>query len=261
MVNKVQERKYSFLFHICTGLLTGMLRRCQDTWSGSSPSRYLKGWKSSNPGGDKTSDGSAVWGQRDTRGTSSGGQVDKREELWRLQKILSNKMGSLSQTNMKNTEANVQVHDLNQKTMQALGSLAAAYAVFEKAGGKLNVGNSECDVILEESRAATDEFQQAQRVQERAREELYVAHEAHAMAFMDLQERVAKMSDCQEVVDEKCRFLNDSDAKFNETKESPKVLKIRSGLTGNDEPPRIGGVRDHRRRPDREPWVYGPAHA
>ena len=57
-----------------------------------------------------------------------------QEELGRLQKILS-------QTYKKNTEANANVNDLNQKTMQALDTLAAVYAVFGKAGGNLNVEN------------------------------------------------------------------------------------------------------------------------
>ena len=65
--------------------------------------------------------------------------------------------------------------------------------------------------IFAESRAAMD------GVQERAMEELYDAEETHAMAFMDLQEKMSKWSD-QEVVDEKCRLLKGSGAKFNEAK-------------------------------------------
>ena len=49
-------------------------------------------------------------------------------DLWSLQKILHNKRGSPSQTYTKNTEANAEVYDLNQKTMQALESLAVVYA-------------------------------------------------------------------------------------------------------------------------------------
>ena len=44
------------------------------------------------------------------------------------------KKGSLSQTYKKNTEANAKVYDLNEKRMQALETLAAVYAIFEKAG-------------------------------------------------------------------------------------------------------------------------------
>ena len=82
------------------------------------------------------------------------------------------------------------VYDLNQKTMQTLESPAVVHAVFEKAGGNLDVENSECDVVFAESRAAMDEFNEAQRVQEFAREELYDAQESRAMSFMDLQESV-----------------------------------------------------------------------
>ena len=46
-------------------------------------------------------------------------------------------------------------------------------------------------------------------------EEQNDAQEAIVMAFMDLQERMSVVSDCQEVVDVKCRFLKDSGAKFN----------------------------------------------
>ena len=75
------------------------------------------------------------------------------------------------------------------------------------------------------------------------------------MAFMDLPERVANMSDCQEVVDEKCRFLKDSGTKFNErSKEKRRRCSISSEGTQETMPPRIGGVRD-RRRLEREPGM------
>ena len=84
--------------------------------------------------------------------------------------------------------------------MQTLESLAVVCAVFENVGENLNMENSECDVIFAESRVAMDEFNEAQRMQECAREELYDAQERHGVAFMDLQERLCKLSDCQEVV-------------------------------------------------------------
>ena len=64
-------------------------------------------------------------------------------EMWKLQKILSSRKGSLSQTYKKNTEANRKVYDLNQKTMQALSNLALVYARFEEAGVDLEVETSE----------------------------------------------------------------------------------------------------------------------
>ena len=110
--------------------------------------------------------------------------------------------------------------------MQALESLAAVCAVFVKAEEVLNLENSECDIVFEGFRAM-DENNKAQKVQERAREKLHDAQqEAHAMAFMDLQERMSKMSDCQEVVDVKCQFLKDSGA--TKQRERPKMCKIKS---------------------------------
>ena len=43
--------------------------------------------------------------------------------------------------------------------MQALETLAAVYAVFEKAGENLNVESSEGDVFFADVHAAKDEFQ------------------------------------------------------------------------------------------------------
>ena len=95
-------------------------------------------------GGDKAV--YSGWSRRDTRGTRSSGQADDTEiwentsenllritpaEMWKLQKILSSRKGSVSQTYKKNTEANMKVYDLNQKTMQALSNLALVHARFE----------------------------------------------------------------------------------------------------------------------------------
>ena len=175
------------------------------------------------------------WGHRDTRGTSSGGQVDKREtregtieeflnitpeELWRLQKILGNKKGSLNQTCKKITEANAKVYDLNQKTMQASESLAAVYAVFENAGGDLNVGTRSATLSSHNIELPWMSSTWPSRTRSVRGEELYDAQEAHAMAFMDLQERMSKM-----------KFLNKRSSAMQ--RERPKMLKIKSRYTEN----------------------------
>ena len=105
------------------------------------------------------------------------------EDLWRLQKILSNKKESLSQTYKKNTEANANVCDFNQKTMQALETLAAVYAVFEKAGENLNVETSE--VLCADGRAATEEFNERHHNQEHMRGVLHDFQESLGNAFID----------------------------------------------------------------------------
>ena len=48
-----------------------------------------------------------------------------RSKLWELQRLLNNRLGSLCATCKKNAEANTRGFDLNQKNMQALGTLAA----------------------------------------------------------------------------------------------------------------------------------------
>ena len=133
----------------------------------------------------------------DTRGTSSSGQADNSdtkeeakekflnitpEELWRPRKILSNKKGSLSENYKKNTEA-TRRSTISTRRRCKLWNLWQPCMLSSRRPEKI----SECDVTFEESRAAVDEFNGAQRVQEGAREELHDAQEAHAMAFMDLQ--------------------------------------------------------------------------
>ena len=54
-----------------------------------------------------------------------------RAKLWELQRLLDDRNGSLSATYKKNAEANTRAYDLNQKTMQALGTLAEEYEAFE----------------------------------------------------------------------------------------------------------------------------------
>ena len=46
------------------------------------------------------------------------------KKLWELQRLLNHRKGSLSSTYKKNAEANTRAYDLNQKTMQALDTLA-----------------------------------------------------------------------------------------------------------------------------------------
>ena len=53
------------------------------------------------------------------------------QRLGELHRLLNSRKGSLSATYMKNAEANDKACDLNQKTIQALDSLAEDYVVFE----------------------------------------------------------------------------------------------------------------------------------
>ena len=62
--------------------------------------------------------------------------------------------------------------------MQALETLAAVYAVFEKAGG---------DVLCADGRAAMEEFIEAQQNQERMRGVLHDSRESVDNAFIEMQ--------------------------------------------------------------------------
>ena len=111
-----------------------------------------------------------------------GGNEREVPEHRRLQKILSNKKGSLSQLYKKNTGANAKVFDFNQKTMQALETLAA-------------VGDG---------RAVMEEFNEAQHNQERTRGVLHDSRESLENAFV--------------VFTEACRGLEDAGKMVAETK-------------------------------------------
>ena len=86
-------------------------------------------------------------------------------DLSNLQNILHSEKGSLGNTYKTNAEANAEVHDLNQKTMNALGTLAFLFSTFEKAELFDN------DVVIMQE--ATMRANVAQRSAETAQEQVY----------------------------------------------------------------------------------------
>ena len=54
-----------------------------------------------------------------------------RSRLGELHRLLNNRKGSPSVTYKKNAEANNRAHDMNQKSVQALDTLAEQYEAFE----------------------------------------------------------------------------------------------------------------------------------
>ena len=61
-------------------------------------------------------------------------------------RLLNNREGSQSATCKKNAEANTRAHDLNQKTMQALDTLAEEYEIFEEPMKKVTFETEEGDM-------------------------------------------------------------------------------------------------------------------
>ena len=139
-----------------------LVKRCRVAnvicvWSRSTPSWYQKDWKPKASGGDRASEGQTGWKHSRHQLQRSGGQHRDMEntsekvpadcaELWKLQKILTSREGSLSQTYKNSTEANTKVYDLNQRTMQAHNNLALIFASFEPSGANLEVEISEEDL-------------------------------------------------------------------------------------------------------------------
>ena len=98
--------------------------------------------------------------------------------------------GRLSATYEENSEANTKVYDINQKTMQAFGTLAVVYATFEEARANLEIENSEGDPLYADERVATNEFATAQRPQARLQDELKSSRESLDIAVLDVGEAV-----------------------------------------------------------------------
>ena len=114
---------------------------------------------------------------RDTKENASEQESAKDPEatekkLWELHCLLDNRKESLSSKNKKNTEANTKVNDLNQKTMQALDALAEDYEIFEDTMKKVRHETEEGDMLFAVAYEAMEEFDKAQREQDRLQDEL-----------------------------------------------------------------------------------------
>ena len=89
-----------------------------------------------------------------------------------LQKILSNKKGSLSATHKKNSEANTRVYDLNQKITAALGNVAVIYKTFEEAGGNLEGESAKGETPYHNENTAMEDLVKALQQRDRLQDEL-----------------------------------------------------------------------------------------
>ena len=92
----------------------------------------------------------------------------------------------MSQTFMKNTEANADVYGLNQKTKQALESLAFVHSAFEKAGEDLNKEDESYDKVSEGFQTAIGALNDAQQVEEVAHEQLCNSRVRHDKDFLEM---------------------------------------------------------------------------
>ena len=60
---------------------------------------------------------------------------------------MNSRKGSLSATHKKNAEANDRAYDMNQKTIQALDTLAEEYGTFEATMKKVTFEHEQGDVF------------------------------------------------------------------------------------------------------------------
>ena len=81
-----------------------------------------------------------------------------RSRLGELHRLLNNRIGSLSAIDKKNAEANDRAFDMNQKTTQALDTLAEEYGTFEASVKKVTFEHAEGDVLHAVASEVADEL-------------------------------------------------------------------------------------------------------
>ena len=86
-----------------------------------------------------------------------------QKKLWKLQRLLNNRKGSLSSTHKKSTEANTKTYDLNQKTMQALDTLAEEYEIFDETMKKVPLETEEGDMLFAVAYEVGEELDRARK--------------------------------------------------------------------------------------------------
>ena len=104
-----------------------------------------------------------------------------RSRLGELHRLLNNRKGSLSATDKKTAEANDKAHHMNQKTIQAVDTLAE-YGVFEVTMKKVKFEHDEGDVLNAVASEVAEELDRAQNDQDRPRDELDCSCEGLATA-------------------------------------------------------------------------------
>ena len=72
----------------------------------------------------------------------------------------------------RNIQANTRAYDLNQKTMQALDTLAEEYEVFEETMKKVTLENEEDGMLYAAASEVEDELDRALKDQDRLQNEL-----------------------------------------------------------------------------------------
>ena len=101
----------------------------------------------------------------------------------------------------ENTEANAQIFDLNQKTMQTFGSLVVVCADFEKAGEDVNKEDASHDKCFEGLQAAIGELNDAQH-EEIALEQLCNRRDRYDKDFLEMQWSMLKVKGSRDRYDE-----------------------------------------------------------
>ena len=128
-----------------------------------------------------------------------------RTKLWELHRRPNNRKGSLSATYKKNAESSTKTCDLNQKTMQALDTLAEEYEAFEVTMEKVAFEHEEGDMLYAVGPEVAEELDRAHRLQDEpeftcegivtASEEFTNCWVLHNAACEDVNNTTAKLNE------------------------------------------------------------------
>ena len=110
------------------------------------------------------------------------------------------------------TEANTRAYDLNQKTMQALDTLAEEYELFEETMRKVTHETEEADMLYAVASEVGEELDRTQKDQERLQDELEFTCEGMVTASKEI-------TNCWALHKAACANVNNTSAKLSAFRE------------------------------------------
>ena len=126
--------------------------------------------------------GTEEGGERCAGGERDGCRDNAKEAVGTAAPLEPRKKGGLAPTNKKNAEANTKAYDLNQKTRQALDTLAEKYEIFEETMKKVTHETEEGDMLFAVAHEVMEELDKAQKDQDRLHDEMEVTCESMVAA-------------------------------------------------------------------------------
>ena len=121
---------------------------------------------------------------------------------------MNHRKGSLCSTCKENAESDTKTFDLNQKTMQALDTLAEEYEIFEETLKKVTDETEDGDMLFAVADEVGEELDRAQKDQDRLQDELEFTCEGLVTASKEF-------ANCWALHNAACANVNNTSAKLS----------------------------------------------